>query len=271
MKIDAIRPERIMKDAEAAYTKDLLFYEQNRKRFIERECPGCGIASSESFASHRGFNFNRCSACWSVFMSPGPSEELLSEFYAQSNVYRFWSEKVYPSTISARKEKLAIPRSELIINSISDQEDRLKVVEIGSGTGDVLREIKRKLPKVMTIAVEPNPDMWPSYENSAEELIKGGYEVALDLLREVDVICAFEVLEHLSQPEKFLKMSQISLKKGGKLICSTPNAASLEVQQLRGDSNTLDIEHISVLTPLAVHQLASHNGFKVDFIITSYT
>jgi hypothetical protein len=55
---------------------------------------------------------------------------------------------------------------------------------------------------------------------------------------------------------------------GGKLVCSTPNAASFEVQSLKGKSNTIDIEHISVLTPAAVHGLARESGYQVDYIIT---
>ena len=52
------------------------------------------------------------------------------------------------------------------------------------------------------------------------------------------------------------------------IIFSTPNAHSLEVQLLKNKSSTIDIEHISLLTPAAIHSIASRHGFNVEVILT---
>jgi hypothetical protein len=58
------------------------------------------------------------------------------------------------------------------------------------------------------------------------------------------------------------------LGENGLIVISTPNAHSLEVQLLRDGSTTIDVEHISVLTPAAVHSLAIRHGFEVQQILT---
>ena len=268
MKIDSIRPKGIMRLANIAYEEDLSFYLENVDRFTERFCPGCSNATSDVYLRHREFNFSRCQACWTVFMNPGPTQALVGEFYEQSHVYKYWSEHVYPETQESRRDKLAVPRAEVIAQALLGHSGELTVAEIGAGTGDVLFEIKRKYPHAGVIAVEPNPDMWASYLNQNIKLYKSGYEVALQELHDLDLVCAFEVLEHLLEPLEFFQKCSRALKKGGKLVCSTPNAASIELQALMGKSNTVDIEHISILTPAALHRLASETGFSIDFIKT---
>lgn len=268
MKIDSIRPSEVMKRAESAYFNDVSFYLQNREQFTARLCPGCDSSFFNTFLHHRDFNFSRCESCWTVFMNPGPNESLLRKFYEQSSVYKYWSEFVYPSSKEGRKAKLAIPRAEILIQALSGNMQFNKIVEIGAGTGDVLQEVKKRFPFAHFTAIEPNPDMWSSYEDGVIELMKAGFDVALPQIKEVDLICAFEVVEHLLSPRDFFNRCHSSLKLGGKLVCSTPNAASFEVQSLKGKSNTIDIEHISVLTPAAVHGLARESGYQVDYIIT---
>jgi SAM-dependent methyltransferase len=98
-------------------------------------------------------------------------------------------------------------------------------------------------------------------------LIQNGVSVvgdSADLEKEsFDILIAYEVLEHILNPKLFLTTYSELLKPGGLFIISTPNAHSLEVQQLKGNSTTLDIEHISVLTPAAIHSLAGACNFKV--------
>lgn len=45
----------------------------------------------------------------------------------------------------------------------------------------------------------------------------------MDINFKVDVILCLDVLEHLPHPEKFIKRSKITLRKGGILIISTPD------------------------------------------------
>lgn len=264
MKINDIRPSGVMKDARSAYLQDVRMYLDNLDRFHERNCPGCNNASSDFFCKKDNFTFSRCPSCWTIFMNPGPTEDLVSELYRTSNTYKYWGEYVYPSSAEARFLKLTVPRSDYVISAFDKEKLRgLRFLEFGAGTGDVIRHLSISYSEIEAFALEPNPAMWTYFTENQVELIKSNLE-SLDAIGVgFDCIYAFEVLEHLLNPKLLFEKANLLLHKGGKLILSTPNAASLEVNIMCGESNTLDMEHISVITPAAVHHMARTNGFRV--------
>jgi len=269
MRIEDIRPKIEMASARNAYDLDVQFYESFYSKFEPRVCPGCQSINFNFFTKQGNFEFSRCMSCWCVFMNPGPSSELISTFYQNSNIYKYWADCVYPASAKNRFLKLTVPRAEYVLaSSASNSKLNKKFLEIGSGTGDVIKHIVEIDPSIEGFALEPNPAMWSNYDKSSVNLLKNQIEDDLDEKNRFEVVFAFEVLEHLLQPKLlFSKIRDLLLPKG-RFIASTPNAASLEVNIMKNHSNTLDIEHISILTPSSIHSLASQNNFKVIKIET---
>lgn len=265
MKINDIRPKDVMTGANLAYQKDLATYHLEKRNFVVRACPGCRSKNNEVFCQKDGFSYSRCSGCWTVFMNPGPTPEIVRRLYENSNVYKYWGEHVYPKSAENRFLNLTVPRAEYIKSTFTSNElnSQLKILEIGAGTGDICRHLKKILPNSTVEALEPNPSMWKYYEESDVDLIKDPIEKLESSENIYDVIYAFEVAEHLLEPRKLFEVASRLLIPGGKLVMSTPNAHSLEVFGMANLSNTLDMEHISVLTPLAIHSIASNNSFRV--------
>lgn len=62
-----------------------------------------------------------------------------------------------------------------------------------------------------------------------------------------DAITSFDVIEHLTQPEKFVKNSYIILKPGGILVISTPNPNAYALHILKNSwHGFLDNTHVSI-------------------------
>jgi 2-polyprenyl-3-methyl-5-hydroxy-6-metoxy-1,4-benzoquinol methylase len=269
MRIEDIRPKIEMASARNAYDLDAQFYESAYTQFKPRVCPGCESSNFNFFTKQGKFEFSKCMSCWCVFMNPGPSPELIFSFYQNSNIYKYWGEHVYPASAENRHSKLTVPRAEYVLASTkSNSESTKKFLEIGSGTGDVIKHIIEIDPNIEGFALEPNPAMWSNYDNSSVNLLKNQIEDDLDEKNKFNVIFAFEVLEHLLEPKLLLSKVRDLLLPKGRFVASTPNAASLEVNIMKNHSNTLDIEHISILTPSSIHSLASQNNFKVIKIET---
>jgi len=269
MKIEDIRPKNEMVDAKNAYDLDAQFYENSYDQFTYRVCPGCESKNHDFFCKQGRFEFSRCMSCWCVFMNPGPSSELISTFYKNSNIYKYWGRYVYPASAQNRFLKLTVPRAEYVLTSSEmKKEFNKKFLEIGSGTGDVIKHLMKMDPKIEGYALEPNPEMWSNYDKSAVNLIKNQIEDVKAEGNKFDVIFAFEVLEHLLEPKLLFSKARDLLLPKGRFIASTPNAASLEVNLMKNQSNTLDIEHISILSPSSIHALASQNNFRVIKIET---
>ena len=97
-----------------------------------------------------------------------------------------------------------------------------KVLEIGSGKGAFLRKAKQK--GVNIFGAELN-------KSQAQKLNQEGfvvYDENLSALAEnrketFDVVCSFQVLEHVPNPKEFIEDSLKLLKVGGRLIVSVPN------------------------------------------------
>ena len=263
MKIEEIRPKKFLENQKKAYLEDVEFYRNESHKFIPRKCPGCNTSQGVYFCNHFEFVFNRCPACYSIFMTPGPTDEIVGELYSISANYRYWSEEMYPKTREIRRAGLHKDRALFVLSQLNEfmGDRQFRVLEIGAGTGDSMSVLKENSSVMLDCyVIEPNPSM-------EKLLIQNGVSVvgdSEDLEKEsFDTLIAYEVLEHILNPKLFLAAYSELLKPGGLFIISTPNAHSLEVQQLKGNSTTLDIEHISVLTPAAIHSLAGKCNFKV--------
>jgi 2-polyprenyl-3-methyl-5-hydroxy-6-metoxy-1,4-benzoquinol methylase len=111
---------------------------------------------------------------------------------------------------------------ETIKNILSINE---KILEVGSGG---LGFVERMQQSGFNITgLELNRDSIVKGEklnlNVLNETIQ---EHSTKHFEEYDVVCSFQVLEHISDVESFLKAQIDCLKKGGKLIISVPNNSS---------------------------------------------
>ncbi len=104
----------------------------------------------------------------------------------------------------------------------------------------------------------------------------------------VDVVTSFDMIEHLYDPDKFLKETKRILKKDGILILSTPNladiysrfaflfgympfaydACSIRVGRLiRTSAYASDRDHKSVFNYKAITELLKYNNYSIKYVI----
>lgn len=136
-------------------------------------------------------------------------------------------------------------------------------VPIKRGDGRAVLEIGCAIGGVASILQERGFDVYASdisdYAiNRAQKLSKGVNFLAFDVQNSIpldkkfDIIIAFEVVEHLKNPEKAIKNIFMSLKKNGKIVFSTP-PLSLDDK---------DPTHISVKNPKEWIKIMKKVGFK---------
>lgn len=263
----SIRPKQLMKGARIAYLEDLGFYQRSQHQFTDRNCPGCSGSNSVAFCLKDGFEYRRCQVCLSIYMSPGPTQDLVDNFYALSKNYQYWSNVVYPQTREQRFESLHKTRSLWISSFLKKHSVRtlnsFRLLEFGAGDGGTLTRLKADLPTMELWALEPNPDSRKLLNVLGLDLVNFA-DLETDTFEDFfSAICSFEVIEHLLLPDKFFEIAAKVLNSGGLIFCSTPNSVSLEVGFLKDKSSTVDIEHISLLSPLAIKFLCDTHGFEL--------
>ena len=132
------------------------------------------------------------------------------------NTPKYW-DYLYEQEAKEQCTRIDINRYQIILGHIKDNDT---VIDFGCGTGDFLVWLNKKLPETKLIGVD--------YSKKAIELAKKACPSAEWHVGEsfsgknVDVITMQHVLEHLHNPEHFIKMAHDTLKDNGLLILVFP-------------------------------------------------
>lgn len=139
-----------------------------------------------------------------------------------------------------------------------------RVLEVGAGSGSFVSQCLRK--GINIVGLELN-------KSAVETAQARGLPIKSDCLENYtknrsdyfDVVCAFQVLEHVSDPHMLLEQMSGVLKKGGRLMISLPNANSF----LKYDYNLLDMppHHMTLWNKHSLNALPQLFPFKLKRIL----
>jgi len=185
-------------------------------------CICCGNKKFSNWTSlfNAKFNTQKCSVCGFIFMNPFTSDRGLSFYYNNYIDKRRLSNK--------KKMLLREKQYELDAQFIKKYVKSGKLLDIGCSGGFFLKKLPKSFEKYgIDLDVEAI-----NYANKNSKF-KGNL-IGGDFLKQkyknnyFDVITMRGTIEHLSNPEKYLKKITKILKPGGKLfIIATPNGSSI--------------------------------------------
>ncbi len=164
----------------------------------------CGVYVTESFGSLQEIELYKCMKTGYRFWYP---LNLAGDTQFYDKVSLAW-ENYYKETRWEYKEALA---------NIQPSDS---VLEVGCGRGFFLKELEEKGVS-NALGLDFNPEAINNKVTKFDILDKDLNE--LDIENKFDVICFFQVLEHVSDPFAFLTNVKKLLNKGGRLIYSVPN------------------------------------------------
>jgi SAM-dependent methyltransferase len=178
------------------------------------------IDIQDEFRDVAQFHLYRCASCSLDFFKP--------ESVAGS------------PALYAALQKLAwyyIPQKWEYDSALQDMQGCKKGMEIGCGAGDFLERV-RDVMKIPFEGCEQNP---AAVEAARRKGLQVYLERSENLARQhpgsYDVVCAFQVLEHVTEPHEFFDAATKLLCTGGKLLLGLPNARSF----LRHQFSLLDL------------------------------
>jgi SAM-dependent methyltransferase len=204
----------------------------------------CGVEVSEFLGGLTDIELYECSATGMRFWRPteiaGPEKfyKLLSE--GVSNYYRDerWEYSIARDAIGTGK----------------------RVLEVGCGRGFFLRSLE---PQNNTgIGLELNDSAIKNKVTSFEVRKQFVEELLSSEGATFDVVCSFQVLEHVPDPATFLRSCLAMVKRKGLLIISVPNNAH-EQHRLMLDAFDLPPHHINHFTEDVLRKVADYLGVRV--------
>jgi len=260
---DSIRPKDVMAGHSAGFERDVEWLSERQDRFVDVPCPACG---------HRNFTFlyeknrtkhNACNNCGTQFVTPRASRDLLEEFYRNSQNAKYWAEVIYPVAMEGRRKNLYHPRAQHLHEiAVSWGQKGGVLLEVGAGMGTFLEEMLKFAHFDKLWGLEPGLDSATRDLGEGLTLIDSSFE-HFTASEPCDFIVAYEVIEHLYDPDQFVAWAHKNLKVGGGVLVSTPNIAGLETSVLGKKSTTVDHQHINLFTPQSLGLLFRRHGFEL--------
>jgi SAM-dependent methyltransferase len=139
------------------------------------------------------------------------------------------------------------------------------VLEVGCGTGAFLRRLSLEIG-AQALGLELN-------QNAVKTANAQGLQVYGELLDQhseynkakYDVVCSFQVLEHVSNVKEFLDMKLSVLKPGGRLIIAVPNNNSF-VKYAEGWATNMPPHHLGLWSKESLVDLQNFFPVKISNI-----
>lgn len=152
-----------------------------------------------------------------------------------------------------------------------------KIIEIGTGSGALAKEVKAKYSDVNYVGVEVSAEYVEMSRRFCNSVYFENIENASgELLREfssADIVIMADVLEHLIDPWKFLKRLRGWLRQDSTLIVCLPNIQhwSVQIGLLAGNFDysevgLLDKTHLRFFTRKTTVKMFAESGYVIDSI-----
>lgn len=190
---------------------------------------------NDLFAGHVSVSFMECKACGLLFFNPmatateGVYEQL------QKHDWYYFDEKA---------------EFEFARGFIKDTD---KVLEVGSGKGAFAKGLSKSLYTGLEFSKNAIEIGKAEGINIRNQLVQ---DHAVEAHEAYDVVCFFQVLEHVSKVRDFLESAATCLKKGGLLILSVPSADTFIRNKVNAVLN-MPPHHVTWWTDACLENLAN--------------
>ena len=194
----------------------------------------------------------KCNTCGLVRSDPLADPQVLKQLYARSHFD--YSDEV---------PNLKLTYSHYLRNLADYGVKKAALLEIGCGNGFFLEEalaegyasVRGVEPSTAAVA-RANPEVRPY-------IVCDTMRSGLFAPEQFDVICMFQVLDHIPDPGGLLEECFRTLKPGGLVLCINHDIEALSARLLKDRSPIIDIEHTYLYSPTTMARLFEGRGFQV--------
>lgn len=201
----------------------------------------------------------KCRSCGLVRSDPAADPGRIATIYSESSFD--YGDEIGNLTATYGRYLRALERFEV---------QRGSLLEIGCGNGFFLQEALRQ-GYADVRGIEPGADA----VSRADPAIRP--RIVADVIRpglfeaeRFDVICLFQVLDHLPDPAAVLDECYTVLKPNGLILCLNHNVDAISARLLSEKSPIVDVEHTYLFGPQTLRKLYELRGFRVERIAAAW-
>ena len=210
------------------------------------------VFSARRLPDRLRYRMVRCRSCGLVRSDPVADQATLSRLYERSG-FDYASETPHLRRTYGRYLSLAA--------RLASRPPR-RILEVGCGNGFLLEEALAQGFQTVC-GVEPSRDARALADSSIREcIVPDVMRPGLFAPGQFDLICMFQVFDHLPEPGAILDECLRVLAEGGILLCLHHNVRALSARLLGERSPIIDIEHCYLYTPHTMRLLLRKHGFE---------
>jgi SAM-dependent methyltransferase len=268
MKEEEIRKQDAFNKYLALAREDADKFFANRESFIYANCPGCGSSLLQFEFEQHNFKYVSCVECATLFVNPRPPQNKLNDFYVNSPSADFWINEFFKPVAEPRREKIFKPRADYVNNTFLEKPLSF-IGDIGAGFGIFLEELRKIRQKARLIAIEPSLKQAEICRSKGLEICNCTLEEIEGFDEKFDLLTAFELFEHLFDPENFLRQVRRLLNPKAYFLFTTLNIYGFDIQLLWERSKSMQPpHHLNFFNPTSISLLLERCGFEVIEIST---
>lgn len=257
LKAADIRPPALLsRFRQVSIAESEIFF--SHSRLVEVDCPACQSPDKVEAFRKNGFTYAQCAACESVYVSPRPSEQDLTNYYENSQAGKY---RDFLSHETADARRLHVLRSRMAwVGRIFDETGNSAAntyADIGTAHPFILDEVRRL--SLFDQLYSVNPSFVVDGESDAREVTPDDAP-----LQSLGAVTAFEQLEHQFSPRDFLNTVHDMLIEGGILYLTTRTISGFDLQVLWDQTPYIFVpEHLNLLSVEGITALLESAGFHL--------
>ena len=262
MKEKEIRSDKVLKKYQEYVDLDFKRFLRNKnKNFKNINYKLWGSNNVVKLFSKKNFDYYECQDLGTIFANPRPKPSVLKKFYSNSKSNEFWYKEFYLPKLKNRILKSIVPKVNHLTKNFENYKNK-KILDVGCGAGFFLTELKKKWKYSKLYGLEPSLTM-------SKEVLKKDIKVFCNTIERFkknnyfDVVCCFELFEHMYDPFLFLKKINKLLKKNGIIYFSTLNGKGFDIELLKQNSSAIyPPYHLNFFNPISVKKILELSGFR---------
>ncbi len=225
-------------------------------------CLACGAGKLVPFRSQRQWHIVRCTRCDHRQLSPRPTREELTALYSTSyfqggnSGVAGYSDYLGNELGWRRTARARLRRLRRIATGT-------RLLDVGAACGFFVDEARNGLLDARGVELSPWASQWARHRLGVNVIT--GTLADLSPSSSFDIVCAWEVIEHVPDPGQFIEDALAHLSSNGFLALSTPDCAALVPRLLgrRWLGWSKVPEHISFFTQRSVRTLLSRWQLRI--------
>lgn len=230
------------------------------------DCPACNSKQKKIVFNKFGMNYAECKNCKTLYVTPRPSDNEISEYYRTSKAMSFWNDHFYKDTILDRK-KIVFKSRALWIVSLTEKyfKKPKQFIDIKSKYHEFIGEINNFDIFQNKIILDPLININASTNGyKAIKVINQHIETVSSKGFNANAITAFEVIDRISNPRGLIQKTRSMLVEDGLLFLTMPTISGFDLQILWDHSKSIfPIDHMNLFSIEGIKELINNCGFKI--------